>query len=83
MIKGFSGVSVVLPMSNTLVLPNITMEDRGLYRCKAELLPQIHNNTTAKVSVFSEQTSIAVAECNIITQLWLSLNAAMAEFCLF
>lgn len=54
-------------MSNTLVLPNITMEDRGLYRCKAELEEEKHNISTAKVLVFGEHPNIAVAECNIIT----------------
>lgn len=41
-------------MSNTLVLPNVTMEDRGLYRCRAELEPQNYKNSTAKVVVFGE-----------------------------
>lgn len=45
---------MVLPMSNTLVLPNITMEDTGVYRCKAELEPQKHNVSTANVAVFGE-----------------------------
>lgn len=56
-------------MSNTLILSNITMEDRGQYRCKAEL--EKHNISTAKVLVFGERPNIAVAECNIIT-MWLS-----------
>lgn len=58
---------MVLPMSNTLVLPNITMEDRGQYRCKAELEEEKHNISTAKVLVFGERLNIAVAGCNIIT----------------
>lgn len=54
-------------MSNTLVLPNITMEDSGQYHCKAELEPQNHNITTANVFVFGKHPNIAVAECNIMT----------------
>uniref|UniRef100_A0A3P8SH51 receptor protein-tyrosine kinase n=1 Tax=Amphiprion percula TaxID=161767 RepID=A0A3P8SH51_AMPPE len=42
----------ILVMSKTLVLPNITMEDRGVYRCKAELEPTKHKNASAKVIVF-------------------------------
>lgn len=40
-------------MSNTLVLPNITMEDKGIYHCKAELNPKV-NTATAKVVVYGE-----------------------------
>ncbi|XP_051810886.1 vascular endothelial growth factor receptor kdr-like isoform X2 [Acanthochromis polyacanthus] len=43
---------LVLVMSKTLVLPNITMEDRGVYRCKAELEPSKYKNASAKVIVF-------------------------------
>ncbi|XP_018515715.1 vascular endothelial growth factor receptor kdr-like [Lates calcarifer] len=42
----------VLMMSKGLVLPNVTMEDKGLYRCKAEIEPTRHKNATAKVLVF-------------------------------
>ncbi|XP_008302028.1 vascular endothelial growth factor receptor kdr-like isoform X2 [Stegastes partitus] len=42
----------VLVMSKTLVLPNITMEDRGVYRCKADLEPTKHKNASVKVTVF-------------------------------
>lgn len=41
-------------MSNALVLPNITTEDKGVYRCKAELEPTIHKNASAKVLVYGE-----------------------------
>ncbi|XP_061756252.1 vascular endothelial growth factor receptor kdr-like isoform X1 [Nerophis ophidion] len=44
--------AVVFTMSRVLVLPNVTMEDRGSYRCKAETLPIKHKNFTAKVIVF-------------------------------
>lgn len=54
-------------MSNTLILPNITMEDSGQYHCKSELEPQTHSIATANVSVFSKHPNIAVAECNIMT----------------
>ncbi|KAM3612979.1 uncharacterized protein V6R79_018245 [Siganus canaliculatus] len=42
----------VFMMSKALVLPNITMEDKGVYRCKAEIEPTKHKNATAKVLVF-------------------------------
>lgn len=41
-------------MSKALVLPNITMEDKGVYRCKAEIEPTKHKNASAKVLVFGE-----------------------------
>ncbi|XP_069027319.1 vascular endothelial growth factor receptor kdr-like [Embiotoca jacksoni] len=44
--------AMVLGMSKVLVLPNITMEDRGVYRCKAELEPTKHRNASAKVIVY-------------------------------
>ncbi|XP_035525018.1 vascular endothelial growth factor receptor kdr-like [Morone saxatilis] len=44
--------AVVLLMSKALVLPNITMEDKGVYRCKAEIEPTKHKNASAKVLVF-------------------------------
>lgn len=43
-------------MSKGLVLPNVTMEDKGLYRCKAEIEPTRHKNATAKVLVFGKYT---------------------------
>lgn len=41
-------------MSNTLVLPNITMEDKGIYHCKAELNPRVNDTVMAKVVVYGE-----------------------------
>ncbi|KAM8732613.1 vascular endothelial growth factor receptor kdr-like [Acanthopagrus schlegelii] len=41
-----------LVMSNSLHLPNITMEDKGIYRCRAEIDPTKHTNVSAKVIVF-------------------------------
>ncbi|KAF3838574.1 hypothetical protein F7725_010342 [Dissostichus mawsoni] len=41
----------VYVMSRSLFLPNITMEDKGVYRCRAELNPTIDMNVTAKVIV--------------------------------
>ncbi|XP_061581509.1 vascular endothelial growth factor receptor kdr-like isoform X2 [Cololabis saira] len=42
----------VYEMSKSLVLPNVTMEDRGVYRCKAELEPTKHMDASAKVIVY-------------------------------
>ncbi|XP_028271700.1 vascular endothelial growth factor receptor kdr-like [Parambassis ranga] len=42
----------ILVMSNALVLPNITLDDKGVYRCKAELEPTKHKNVSAKVIVY-------------------------------
>ncbi|XP_040903895.1 vascular endothelial growth factor receptor kdr-like [Toxotes jaculatrix] len=42
----------VLVMSKALVLPNITMEDKGVYSCKAEIEPTKHMTATAKVNVY-------------------------------
>lgn len=39
-------------MSKALILPNITMEDKGVYRCKAEIEPTKHKNASVKVSVY-------------------------------
>ncbi|XP_042274439.1 vascular endothelial growth factor receptor kdr-like isoform X3 [Thunnus maccoyii] len=41
-----------LMMSKALVLPNITMEDKGWYHCKAEIEPTKHKNVSARVLVF-------------------------------
>lgn len=41
-------------MSKALVLPNITIEDKGVYRCRAEIEPTKHKNASAKVVVFGE-----------------------------
>ncbi|XP_070769236.1 vascular endothelial growth factor receptor kdr-like [Enoplosus armatus] len=48
--KGSPAMDLV--MSKALILPNITMEDKGVYRCKAELEPTIHKNASAKVLVY-------------------------------
>ncbi|XP_077387767.1 vascular endothelial growth factor receptor kdr-like isoform X2 [Festucalex cinctus] len=44
--------ALAFTMSKALVLYNITMEDKGLYRCKAEISPIKHKNATAKVIVY-------------------------------
>ena len=44
----------VYVMSRSLSLPNITMEDKGVYRCRAELNPTIYMNVTAKVIVIGK-----------------------------
>lgn len=46
--------AAVLVMSKALVLPNITMEDKGVYRCRAEIEPMKHMNASARVLVFGE-----------------------------
>lgn len=56
-------------MSNTLVLPNVTMEDRGMYRCRAELEPQRYKNSTAKVVIFGEFPVAAAAPRLPVTDL--------------
>lgn len=45
---------VVTVVSKELVLPNVTMEDKGWYRCKAELSTIKIMITSAKVLVFGE-----------------------------
>lgn len=45
----------VTVISSTLVLPNITMEDKGIYSCKAEISPTRHKNASAKVLVYGER----------------------------
>ncbi len=44
----------VLVMSKALILPNITMEDKGMYRCRGEIEPMRSKNASAKVLVFGE-----------------------------
>lgn len=39
-------------MSKALNLPNITMEDKGIYRCQADLNPMRHENVSVRVNVF-------------------------------
>ncbi|MEQ2180641.1 hypothetical protein GOODEAATRI_003264, partial [Goodea atripinnis] len=41
-----------ITMSQVLVLPNITMEDKGKYVCHAFLERSIHKNASAKVKVY-------------------------------
>lgn len=41
-------------MSKTLVLQNITMEDRGVYLCKAATDATIYYNASAKVTVYGK-----------------------------
>ncbi|KAM7389916.1 hypothetical protein PAMP_023860 [Pampus punctatissimus] len=48
--KGIPAKEVI--MSNALILPNITMADKGFYHCKAEIEPPIYKNASAKVIVF-------------------------------
>lgn len=43
----------VVVMSNVLVLPNISMEDKGTYHCQAEIEPK-RINATVKVIVYGE-----------------------------
>ncbi|XP_028315257.1 vascular endothelial growth factor receptor kdr-like isoform X3 [Gouania willdenowi] len=45
-------IAQVLVMSETLILPNIGMEAKGMYRCKAELDPTKYKNASARVLVF-------------------------------
>lgn len=45
---------MVNAMSKELVLPNVTMEDKGWYLCKAELNASKNMNASAKVLVFGE-----------------------------
>lgn len=45
----------VTVISSTLVLPNITMEDKGIYLCRAESSATKRRNATAKVLVYGKQ----------------------------
>lgn len=56
-------------MSSTLVLPNITMEDAGLYRCYADLLSQKQMNFSAKVTVLGEYGTENPRKSNVIAEL--------------
>lgn len=42
----------VIYTSNRLSLPNVTMEDKGVYKCKAELEPTIFKNVNATVRIY-------------------------------
>lgn len=44
----------VIVISKALVLPNISMEDKGTYHCKAETEPTTHINATVKVIVYGK-----------------------------
>ncbi|TNN64394.1 Vascular endothelial growth factor receptor kdr-like [Liparis tanakae] len=44
--------AMVLVMSKALIVPNITMEHKGVYRCSAEIEPTKHKNASARVLVF-------------------------------
>ncbi|KAM9835152.1 vascular endothelial growth factor receptor kdr-like [Syngnathus typhle] len=50
--KTKDSTTLTFTMSKALVLPNISMEDKGLYRCRAEVAPTKHSNATAKVIVY-------------------------------
>lgn len=39
-------------MSKSLVLPNVTLEDKGVYHCRAEIEPTKYEDVSAKVTVF-------------------------------
>ncbi|KAM8908561.1 vascular endothelial growth factor receptor kdr-like isoform 2-T2 [Spinachia spinachia] len=39
-------------MSKALILPNVSMEDKGVYRCKAKLSPTNYKDVSAKVVVY-------------------------------
>lgn len=74
MIKTKEATSVKFLMSSTLVLPNITMEDAGLYRCDADLLSQKQINFTAKVTVLGENCTKNPRKSNVIGELSSRLN---------
>lgn len=38
-------------MSKSLVLPNVTLEDKGVYHCRAEIEPTKYKDVSAKVVV--------------------------------
>ncbi|XP_077589202.1 vascular endothelial growth factor receptor kdr-like isoform X2 [Stigmatopora nigra] len=50
--KTKDSTALAFTMSKGLVLSKITMEDKGLYHCKAEISPTRHKNATAKVIVY-------------------------------
>lgn len=61
-------------MSSTLVLPNITMEDAGLYHCTADLLSQKQMNSSATVTVLGEYCTKNHRKSNVIAELSSRLN---------
>lgn len=44
----------VTVISSTLELRNITVEDKGVYTCRAEIIPTKYKHATAKVIVYGE-----------------------------
>lgn len=42
-------------MSSALELSNITMDNKGVYRCKAEIEPTKYVNATARIFIYGEQ----------------------------
>ncbi|XP_058505740.1 vascular endothelial growth factor receptor kdr-like [Solea solea] len=44
--------AIAFGMSRGLVLPNVTVEDRGMYRCTADLEAMVYRNATVKVIVY-------------------------------
>lgn len=74
MIKTKGVTSIEFLMSSTLVLPNITMEDAGLYRCNADLLSQKQMNFSAKVTVLGERCAKNHRKSNVIAELSSRLN---------
>ncbi|XP_061690648.1 vascular endothelial growth factor receptor kdr-like isoform X2 [Syngnathoides biaculeatus] len=45
-------VTAAFTTSDTLELPNVTMEDKGLYHCKAEISSMKYDTVMAKVNVY-------------------------------
>lgn len=66
MIKTKGATSREFLMSSTLVLPNITMEDAGLYHCNADLFSQTQMNSSAKVTVLGEYCTKNHRTSNVI-----------------
>ncbi|KAL6117421.1 flt1 [Pungitius sinensis] len=44
--------SLVFVMSKALILPNVSVEDKGVYRCRGELEPTNYKDVSAKVLVY-------------------------------
>lgn len=74
MIKTKGVTSVKFLMSSTLVLPNITKEDAGLYHCYADILSQNHMNFSAKVTVLGENCTENHSKSSVIAELSSRLN---------
>lgn len=41
-------------MSKVLMLPDVTMNDSGVYHCKAETIPEVHKIVSVRVTVYGE-----------------------------